>query len=688
MALPSSRDWIFSVKTFSASMLALYIALKLELPRPYWAMATVYIVSNPFVGATTSKALYRTIGTMLGAAASVALVPPLVETPYLLSAAIALWMGVMLYLSITDRTAKSYVFLLAGYTLPLIAFPTVTDPTTVFDVAVTRTEEIVLGICCASVVNTVILPNRLAPVLAERTRAWFRDAAFYAVETLAGHPIGKDILACRQRMAVTLNGLELLLSQLSYDHTRPDIVRQTHELRGRMGILLPIISSLSDPLRVLREGGFAGTDALNAVAADIAQWIDATKLHPDAQSELDVHHSAEQLRTAIAGLEPARDTLHSWDHALVSSLLVRMRMLVDLWEDCICLHHAIAEDDFEGWTPQFRHWRVGAVGRFFDHGILSFSTIIAMSAVFIACVLWIESGWEDGAAGVSLAAVACCFFAALDDPASGVFRFFVSGAVSIVAAGLYLFLVLPNMHDFAMLVIVFAVPFICVGTLMPHPRFSLMATLVALNTATFISIQSAYEADFQVFLNGNTSALVGLLFAYLWIRVTRPFGTELAARRLIRSSWEDVVSAASPNPVPDPQPMSARMLDRLLQLLPRLPVNDEDHPLSSDSFRDMRAGLNTIDLKIEREQVSPTLRPAIDRVLGALREHFGDRIARNARIAPPTTLLNAIDAALGDIMRASLAGASLDSMHTLVSLRLAVFPNTPPPASLNLEARP
>ena len=59
MTYPTSRDWIFSVKTFAASMLALYIGLKLELPRPYWAMATVYIVSNPFVGATRSKALYR-----------------------------------------------------------------------------------------------------------------------------------------------------------------------------------------------------------------------------------------------------------------------------------------------------------------------------------------------------------------------------------------------------------------------------------------------------------------------------------------------------------------------------------------------------------------------------------------------------------------------------------------------------
>jgi uncharacterized membrane protein YccC len=63
---PSKLEWLFSVKTFVASMVALYIALKLELPRPYWAMASVYVVSNPFVGATRSKAVYRAIGTAIG----------------------------------------------------------------------------------------------------------------------------------------------------------------------------------------------------------------------------------------------------------------------------------------------------------------------------------------------------------------------------------------------------------------------------------------------------------------------------------------------------------------------------------------------------------------------------------------------------------------------------------------------
>ena len=55
-------DIVFALKTFAAVMLALVIALWLDLPRPYWAMATVYITSQPLAGATSSKAFYRLTG--------------------------------------------------------------------------------------------------------------------------------------------------------------------------------------------------------------------------------------------------------------------------------------------------------------------------------------------------------------------------------------------------------------------------------------------------------------------------------------------------------------------------------------------------------------------------------------------------------------------------------------------------
>ena len=64
---------LFSLKCFLAAMLALYVALSIGLERPYWAFLTSYIVAQPLAGAVISKAIFRAIGTIVGAAFSVAI---------------------------------------------------------------------------------------------------------------------------------------------------------------------------------------------------------------------------------------------------------------------------------------------------------------------------------------------------------------------------------------------------------------------------------------------------------------------------------------------------------------------------------------------------------------------------------------------------------------------------------------
>jgi hypothetical protein len=49
------QAWLFSAKAFAAVCLALYIALWFDMPRPYWAMTTVYVVSHPFAGPTLHR---------------------------------------------------------------------------------------------------------------------------------------------------------------------------------------------------------------------------------------------------------------------------------------------------------------------------------------------------------------------------------------------------------------------------------------------------------------------------------------------------------------------------------------------------------------------------------------------------------------------------------------------------------
>ncbi len=102
----SRLEMLFSLKSFAGAMLALYLASRAGLPRPFWAFMTAYIVAHPLAGNVRSKALYRFMGTLLGCAATVVLIPSLSAAPELLTLALALWTGLCLYLSLLDRSAR------------------------------------------------------------------------------------------------------------------------------------------------------------------------------------------------------------------------------------------------------------------------------------------------------------------------------------------------------------------------------------------------------------------------------------------------------------------------------------------------------------------------------------------------------------------------------------------------------
>ena len=87
------RPIIFSVNCYIATILALFISFSLDLKSPAWAMLTVYLTSQPLSGALRGKAIYRVIGTFVGGAAMVAIVPNLVDAPELTTLAIILWVA-------------------------------------------------------------------------------------------------------------------------------------------------------------------------------------------------------------------------------------------------------------------------------------------------------------------------------------------------------------------------------------------------------------------------------------------------------------------------------------------------------------------------------------------------------------------------------------------------------------------
>ncbi|TEA61247.1 FUSC family protein [Pseudomonas sp. CH235] len=660
--MPPARDWFYGVRTFAASMTALYIALLMQMPRPYWAMATVYIVSSPFLGPTSSKALYRAIGTFLGAAAAVLFVPMFVQSPYVLVVVIALWTGILLFLSLHLRTANNYALMLAGYTLPLIALPVVDNPLAVWDVAESRTEEIFLGIAVAAVVGAMFWPRRLAPVFNDAVGKWFADATTYSLKFLSRDVQPEEVAALRMAMVGSFNSLELMIGQLPHEGARPQTVRNTKELRGRMIHLLPVIDALEDSLYALERGTPELVEKFAPLLTATREWLG----HKDADLE-----RWQALRDQLEALQPSAEALEDRKQLLFSNALYRLGEFIDLWQDCRSLQDAILCERQDSWRAVYRHWRLGRLTPFIDRGLMLYSVASTILAIIVASVLWILLGWTDGGSAVILAAVSCSFFASMDDPAPQIYRFFFWTGMSVLFASLYLFLVLPNLHDFPMLVLAFAVPFICVGTLTVQPRFYLGMLLTLVNTSSFISISGAYDADFFAFVNSNLAGPIGLLFAFIWTLIARPFGAELAAKRLTRFSWKDIVSMTEPANLAEHRQLGVQLLDRLMQHLPRLALTGQDTGIA---MREVRVGLNLLDLLAYTPRVTGAPNALLKQVVAEVGEYFRACLKAGERLPAPSALLMTMDRTRRALNGHGDEETRLNLLHALSGLRLALLP--------------
>ena len=172
-------------------------------------------VAAPF-RATLSRGLFRLLGTVGGAVATVVLVPRFANEPLVLSAALAAWMALCLYLAMLDRTPRAYAFLLAGYTTSLIGFPAVMVPADVFTIAITRVQEIAIGILAATLVHGLVLPRRVSMRVHARVAAVLDDAERWTRDMRAG--ASDTVLATdRSKVAADLLELHVLSIHLPFD---------------------------------------------------------------------------------------------------------------------------------------------------------------------------------------------------------------------------------------------------------------------------------------------------------------------------------------------------------------------------------------------------------------------------------------------------------------------------------------
>lgn len=669
-------ELIFSIKCFVAAMLAMYVASRMGQPRPFWALMTTYVVANPLAGAVRSKALFRLLGTLLGSAAALLLVPALSNTPELLTLALALWLGVCLYFSLQDRTPWSYVFMLAGYTAALIGFPAVDAPQTMFDTAIARVEEIGLGILAATVVHSIVLPTGLGATVLGLLDRSLRDARQWLLD-LMQPPLREAksgaLAADRGRVAADITQLRLLSTHIPFDTTH---LRWTagavRAVQDRVASLTPALSAVEDRLQALRQAEGELAPDVTAVMAKVAQWLEAI--------DQDGDDDASTLRHAIRDFGEATDAQQrsGWSRALRLSLAERLDELVEGWCACVALRREV-DDGLRGVAPPSRRLRTvgdGALHR--DVGMALLSSLAAVVAICICAAFWILTGWPSGSAAVMMAAVFCSFFATMDDPVPAIHGFLKYTLWSVPLSAIYVLLLLPAVHDFGMLVVVCAPVFLLLGCFVARPTTMMAAMPILFGVASALALHDTANADLVSFTNSMIAQVVGILVAGRTTRLIRSVGVDWSARRIQRATWRELAEmAAAPRRQVNADAYAVRMLDRISLLAPRVAAaGGTVDGVSADALRDLRLGSDVVSMQRVRAHLPLHLGHGLMRDLERL---FRERMVSHV-VANPSSLQKRIDDALQAALcaegRASREGRS--AISALVGLRRNLYPDAPP----------
>jgi uncharacterized membrane protein YccC len=324
-----------------------------------------------------------------------------------------------------------------------------------------------------------------------------------------------------------------------------------------------------------------------------------------------------------------------------------------------------------------RHLRgVPARALHLDRRLALISAFAAVMSVLVTCAFWIITGWPVGSGAPMMAAILSCFCATLDDPVPFVKGYLKYTLYSIPVSALYVLAVLPAIHSFEMLALACAPVFLFLGVMLARPTGFARGIPFLFGVAGTLAMLDTDSADMISFVNVTLAQLAGITATVLISSVFRAVGAGWVARRLLEAGWSELARLGSGEQVASVPEFSARMVDRIGLLTPRLAMAGTHQDLkAADALVDLRIGLNMAQLLESRAELG-----AAQASLWPLLEHLSQHFEARPRIdaAGDARLLASLDNALRSVSAAEQSGAQGDALASLAGIRRDIFPDAPP----------
>ena len=568
---PSRLDIIFACKTFVAGMLALFISFELDLINPMWSIGTVLIIASPYSGMVSSKCIYRLVGTAAGAIIALLLTPHFINTPWLFTIILALWVGFALYISLLDRTPRSYVFMLAGYSTAMIVYNAITyvDSYNIFDIALARVLEISVGVISTAVVSATFFPVHVGVMIKQRVIKTLQDLENIFEKLISAQDTNQNYTQILGVITRDASDIHALAVHLAYEKGElQGMTKPLQEMLHQVSLVVANLVAMSQRIKQLEQMPLTTlAPRLSQLRQQTLQFLNQEKqltadnlrdLPPQFEqdfSELIAMASSEQ-KTVLAALKM------DVRHFIANMLAVKL-----LWQQIQKGHKEIPSEITTITTKYPSLHR--------DHGIAVRGGISAVLITFIVTGAWILSGWKAGFMMAQMGAITACILTALDNPVP-VLRIFIWG--SIVSAGLvfiYAFGIFPHITHFWQLALVLFPIFLVAVSMMANQMLMPIGMVLGINTMMGLNLHNKYSMDAVSYLDSSFAMILGVLVSLIVIDLVRAVSPDTSATRILSLHYQAMRQALTLSYGIDFKIHLRSMLDRVGVLNSKMVQNAE-----------------------------------------------------------------------------------------------------------------
>ena len=507
--------WAFIIKTPLAALLAMLIAMRLDLDQPRTAMITVFVVMQPQTGLILAKSLYRIAGTLAGIAASLVLVSLFSQEPELFVLGLALWIGLCTAGAAFYRNFKSYGFLLAGYTVALVGLPAALHPDTFFFVATTRLSEIMLGLVCAGIFGDTIFPKRLSDIITRNVQSRYSDFIAMVRASLSGAAGRQELERMQLRLVQDVIGLESIRSAAILED--PEVRARDFRLRRLNGEFMAASGTFHtfyQLMKRLTQNSTPAGRALDDLYESFGQTV-VTRGEPPhtanaaigaarriAAFRVQLARRVEKLRRTLSVGENPQD-LTDFDTAV--ELLYRF--LRDL--HAYTRTYATLPDREQGPKPPDD---IRFASRT-DPLLALMSGGRALVGVLLVGTFWIASSWPYGASALMFVAIVSALCSSAPDPPRTAQQMVLGFVLGFLPALMYKFLILPAL-DGAVLLVASMAPFLLFGSYFANgKKYSGVGAGFLVFFTSMVAPGNSMQFDPVDLMNDGSATIIGVAVA-------------------------------------------------------------------------------------------------------------------------------------------------------------------------------